>query len=382
MLALALLILSGPRLLAAGANNLASLALAPEWQAVQQAPTIPRCEAGRTPPAPGTLSGDPFLSLAARWDPTAPRVNLNLGRAAWLAGDCVGAWVFWERALEADPDDEMAALWLFWAAGARPEAVPPPLDGETLAGYTTQAGRRAGKVAPEAAKNWYELSLALAPGRETAEALARARQSAGDAEGARAVWQELAARLPETDADHWWARARAAEMEGEWDTAAQAYGQGASRASEPYEYWMRQGQAYGRLARPKASEGAYHRAIEACPTCLSPYLQLGHLWRAHDQPAGALNWYDEAARVAPRSASPPYYRAQALYEVGEGTLAIEALEQALDLHRGQPWRWVMQLGDWRLEGGDREGALAAYRQALEWAPGEAAIRERIEGGGD
>ena len=28
--------------------------------------------------------------------------------------------------------------------------------------------------------------------------------------------------------------------------------------------------------------------------------------------------------------------------------------------------------------GDRAGALAAYRQALEWQPGEAAIRERIE----
>ena len=48
------------------------------------------------------------------------------------------------------------------------------------------------------------------------------------------------------------------------------------------------------------------------------------------------------------------------------------------LHGGQPWRWALQLGDWRLELGDRAGALDAYRQAVRWQPGEAAIRERIE----
>jgi tetratricopeptide (TPR) repeat protein len=106
-------------------------------------------------------------------------------------------------------------------------------------------------------------------------------------------------------------------------------------------------------------------------------LALGHLWRREGQHAGALAWYAEAARIAPQSASPRYYRAQLLYAVGEPLQAVASLAQAVSLHSGKPWRWAVQLGDWRMEGGDREGALAAYRQALGWQPAEAAIEERI-----
>jgi Flp pilus assembly protein TadD len=44
------------------------------------------------------------------------------------------------------------------------------------------------------------------------------------------------------------------------------------------------------------------------------------------------------------------------------------------LYPGQPWDWAVQLGDWLAESGDREGALAAHRQALEWEGIEAKIR--------
>jgi predicted TPR repeat methyltransferase len=40
------------------------------------------------------------------------------------------------------------------------------------------------------------------------------------------------------------------------------------------------------------------------------------------------------------------------------------------LYPGQPW-------DWLAESGDREGALAAYRQALEWKPGDEGIAAKI-----
>jgi predicted negative regulator of RcsB-dependent stress response len=36
------------------------------------------------------------------------------------------------------------------------------------------------------------------------------------------------------------------------------------------------------------------------------------------------------------------------------------------------------LGDWLAESGDREGALAAYRQALEWKPGDEGIEAKIK----
>jgi predicted negative regulator of RcsB-dependent stress response len=36
------------------------------------------------------------------------------------------------------------------------------------------------------------------------------------------------------------------------------------------------------------------------------------------------------------------------------------------------------LGDWLAESGDREGALAVYRQALAWNPGDEGIEPKIK----
>jgi len=37
----------------------------------------------------------------------------------------------------------------------------------------------------------------------------------------------------------------------------------------------------------------------------------------------------------------------------------------------------VQLGDWLAEAGDKDGALAAYRQALAWKPGDEGIAAKI-----
>jgi tetratricopeptide (TPR) repeat protein len=140
---------------------------------------------------------------------------------------------------------------------------------------------------------------------------------------------------------------------------------------------MRQAAMHERLGQVREQEQAYHRAVEACPDCPAPYLGLGHLWQRQGQLEGALGWYTEAARRDPENASAPYHQAQALYEGGDAAAAVQALERALALHRDQPWQWAVQLGDWRRELGDGDGALDAYRQALEWQPGEQAIEERI-----
>jgi len=57
--------------------------------------------------------------------------------------------------------------------------------------------------------------------------------------------------------------------------------------------------------------------------------------------------------------------------------AVSWLQTAIGLYPGQPWNWAVQLGDWLAESGDREGALAAYRQALEWKPGDEGIAAKI-----
>ena len=41
----------------------------------------------------------------------------------------------------------------------------------------------------------------------------------------------------------------------------------------------------------------------------------------------------------------------------------------------------MQLGNWLAEAGDKEGALAAYHQALEWKPGDEGIVAKMKAPG-
>jgi nucleoside-diphosphate-sugar epimerase len=48
------------------------------------------------------------------------------------------------------------------------------------------------------------------------------------------------------------------------------------------------------------------------------------------------------------------------------------------LYKGQPWNWAVQLGDWLAESGDKEGALAAYCQALKWKPGDEGIEAKVK----
>ena len=58
--------------------------------------------------------------------------------------------------------------------------------------------------------------------------------------------------------------------------------------------------------------------------------------------------------------------------------AVSWLRTAIGLYKGQPWDWAVQLGDWLAESGDREGALAAYCQALEWKPGDEGIEAKAQ----
>jgi Flp pilus assembly protein TadD len=58
--------------------------------------------------------------------------------------------------------------------------------------------------------------------------------------------------------------------------------------------------------------------------------------------------------------------------------AVSWLRTAIGLYKGQPWDWAVQLGDWLAESGDKEGALAAYRQALEWKPGDEGIAAKVK----
>lgn len=374
VLLLALALLTAPGLLAAAANNAAAHALLVEWPAFDPLQGPPQCPQ----PAPSGRAAR-YAGWALALSPSFERALANAGRAAWLAGDCAAAAAHWQRALALAPGDETTAFWLYWAAGGDVERPAGTLSAETLARHAYLCGeqaRRAGLA--EVAAAWYERSLALQPGRAAASQLARFHQAAERPEQAILVWQRVAGALPGEDAERWWAAAQAAELAKDWAAAAAAYAAGAARAEAPYEFWMGEGRAWRRERQWDAAEAAFRQALEARPDITGPYLELGHVEYARPDYGAARAWYEQAQALAPENSGVLYYLAQSSYKLGEIPEAVQMLARAVDLNSGQPWRWAVQLGDWRLELGDRQGALAAYRQALGWQPDEEMVQARIE----
>jgi tetratricopeptide (TPR) repeat protein len=391
-----------PWLLAQGANNLASRVMAGEWEAVSQEEGPPQCQVWEVaPPAAAE-----YVAAALRWDPQSERARLNQGRAAWLAGDCAGAVANWELAREAAPGDEIAALWRVLGAGDGVGDRPEGRMARRLARYAHEMGRLGATLA------WYRLAFELDPGRETAGRLARRYEREGEVEEAVAVWQSVAAALGEDEAEHWWALAQTAELEGDPARAAWAYRQGVEVAPEPYEFWMAYGASLEGLGQWAEAEGGYRQAVAARPGTADAYMKLGDLRLLQGDDEGAVGWYREAraldgetnpfylvgvhyqeegddgraegwlaeaARLDPAEAGAHYALAQSLYRLGEDGPAAASLARAVALGGGKNrWKWAVQLGDWRLALGDRAGALAAYQEALALRPGEKRIEERID----
>lgn len=407
LLALALLLARAPHLLATGANNLAARALVSEWQEVSQQVDLPRCEKQLEHSMAAR-----YAMTALHWNPRYGRALVNQGRVAWLEGRCSEAWTGWEQALQATPTDQVTAFWLFWASGADTDELPNNLSAGMLVQAAYGAGWRAETAGAEsAAVAWYELSLDLNPTRETADRLARLYQQEDQLEEAIAAWQRVASALPRESPDHWWALGQAAELAQEWERAAWAYGQGIEVAEESYDFWIQQGVAFERLQQWKNATKAYHQALLARPDLAGAYLGLGHVHRKQQNYVEALDWYRRAEAAAPGQFGPVYhqgltyyflesntkaqsyleralaintdhaksnyYLSQTLYSSGDIEQAVVFMTQAVASYKGQPWQWAVQLGDWHLELGDREGAMAAYQQALEWRPGEEKIERRL-----
>jgi tetratricopeptide (TPR) repeat protein len=407
-----------PSLLAAGANSLATRALLPEWEGVSQGLGFPRCERGLEASA-----AEPYLAQALRWDPGSQRTLVNQGRVDWLTGTCDAAGESWAQALLVAPTDHVAAFWTLWASGGDPRDLPDPLRADALANYAFWTGRDARKKDTSAMRAWLQLALDLSPDREMGARVTGLYRN--NEKVAHALWERLAATLPEDEADHWWAIARMAELEEDPARAAWAYRQGVEVAADAYPFWMAYAATLEGLESWEEAEAAYGQALISRPDVVRPYLKLGDLRAGQGDFDGALAWYNEAQAVDetinpfylaamvhygegqdaqarawleealaldPEHAPSLYYMAQVLYRLGEKVQAVTFLERAV-LARprlwlwkrvwNQPphensWKWAMQLGDWRLELEDREGALAAYEQALGWQPGEASIQERIQ----
>ena len=394
------------------ANNLASIVLFSEWHKVAEDIGIPFCHKRLRMSA-----AEPYLFLARQWNPIYQRPALNQGRAAWLVGDCTQAQVYWEQALKMSPGDQIAAYWLFWVYGADNSNVPAPLTYQIIGQLGYFGGQRAeAAMETSAARDWYELSITLNPTKATGSRLTSLYRQIGQKEEAITAWRFIAEALPPNNADHWWALGQAGELTQDWEISAYAYGQGAKIADDPYIYWIRQGFSSERSQQLLVqAEQAYHQALIAKPWLPDAYLGLGHVRRRQQQYLDALIWYKQAEAIAPDDATPVYYQgfvyylhgdyeqarsiierallmdpdhiwanyylAQTLYQVEEKYNAVTYLARAIDLRPNQPeppWQWVLLLGDWRLELGDRQGAVEAYQKVLIWKPDDMSIEQKIE----
>ncbi len=406
-LVLILLALQGRHLAARFLTNLATLALLPRWQAAAQSPALPTCPEGSAS-SPAAL----WLDAALRLAPQDGRAWLQKGRALWLEGRCPEAVAAWRRALARNPRDAAAWLLLLQAA-PETDLRPDPAIAQGIANYALSRGDQARTAGEwEQALDWYDRAFVLLPNRAAAGRLEAVYLQLERKAEAIARWEALADLLPDADPDHWWARGRAAELAENWEAAAQAYGEGARRAAQPYDFRMRQGAAWERLKDWARAEAAYRQAVEARPDLPWPYLGMGHTLRARQDYTGALEWYRRAETLAPERVDPKYHigytyylqqdygtaegyfrqalainsqhpwsaywLAKSLYQQGEREEAIGWLRLAIEWHGKQPWVWAVELGDWLAGAGDKEGALAAYRQALQWRPGEEGVQKKIQ----
>ena len=325
---------------------------------------------------------------------------LIAARDAFYAGDCDEALAYWNRVLENDPQDQSAAVLQFLSSGLEERYIPGDTSPAKMSKLLFWLGQQAKKnQAQNQAQYWFDQSFAMYPSRLAADQLLAYQSQAGEQ---ALIWQRLADTLNEDDPDYWWAVGNYSELEKDWDQALKAYVEGAAIAPKPYQFLIRQGQIYAQMEDWHRAETVFLLANDQRPNQITPYLELGHIYLAQREFQNAKTWYGKALAhfpnnfsaifffglanydleensqagqyfqraldLKPGHAASAYYLAQTYNRNGESQKAIEFLEMAFNLQSEKPWRWLVELGDWREREEDLQGALAAYREALALQP--------------
>ncbi len=407
------MLLRTPALISTWLSNQGSLLFFKEQRSFPLS-VIPRCA-----PQLERFSAVVPFEQALRFNPRNQRAWLYLGRSAWLRGECAPAMSAWQQAIYLSPHDIMVQLEIAHAlyASGRTEQALAAYRAMWAAGYFYGRGQQAQKAGDlRAALTGYELSMAIAPTRQAADPLAVLYLTLmHDPQLAAATWRKLAAATGANQADHWWAIGQAAEIDKDWDTAVQAYQRAFPLEEDDYQLYVLYIQA-GNVSRYRQSyaeaEHYFELARATNPKSIWPYLYLGFMEQDRKHYDAALSWYWQAGQVDPQSESPKYYQAALLWSMGrkleardllaqadaqnpknayvklylglvaheQGDLAqaIEYLRQAIALYPGTPVDWMKLLGDWYIQAGHCADSMAAYRQALEWQPADAATLQQFE----
>lgn len=385
-----------PGLFATFINNLTGIFILSEWRGVVPEFGIPKCEIILLHP-----HAEKYLHFAIGLAPENRLTLINQGRIAWLKGDCASAKASWDLAQQIAPDDPIIAFWLFWANGVELFKISPIIGVDNLARYTDSTGwltEQGGAF--DAAISWYKLSFNLVPTQTLVERLSHLYIKTGYFDDAQIFWNHVLLILSPENSIYWWAKGQVAELNQEWALAAQAYGIGASLSETPFEYYNHQAEVSKQLGDWNQVEFAYRSAIRARPDVQWVYVEIGNVRYFLGDYNDAFSWYQQALTLSPKDpgvlyhlgetlyqqkhfsaaqiyfekvlvfdpkyAKANYFLAQCLYLDNQTEKAIGFLTIAVDVSNENPWQWAKQLGDWKLSAGDKEGALVAYKKALEW----------------
>jgi tetratricopeptide (TPR) repeat protein len=390
-------------LYAGALRNLAVLQLQPLWQAFSEPIVDPPCRKA------GEFSDLRQLILPSI-QAGNERARTHLGRALWLEGSCEEAIEAWKQAWTATQD--LTAAFELIRVGEY--AILSLEVRQTVAeSFYQQAIRLDLQGEKQQALPWFSRSFDLIPQHKSASKIAEFYRAAGDTAAARRVWEKLAEKTPAGNAEHWWAKAELYGMDQQWEAAARAYTEGARVSVEPYGFWMGAGSAWTNARQWDAALTAYERAYQENPaawTCI----MLGNVYRARQQYDEALKWYAEAQAKSPRDAEVYYRFGETYYVMGDYAHARIYLDQALQIDPDHflsmyyvariyydggnrdlaekwmldalariPWRdaraaWWIELGDWRLQWRDCDGARDANACAREGGAKEQTIQMKTK----
>ncbi len=261
-------------------------------------------------------------------------INLALTKEAKQAADL---------ALEHNPNNAEAALWLSRAAAKR---------GET--DEALQAAHLAAALDPED----------YAVRRQ----LARALQAAEDYDAALLEWQSLAAEDEAVNAADWLALAECAAQSGDFVAAVEASRQAITLDAENGAAYAQLGAAL--LAQGDGASAVQHleRAVELAPNLLDAWLGIAAQQRAVGQFEAALATLMQAQQRCAPNAQFAYDLGQTYVALDLNDEAIAALREALELsdsHTPSQLSQAIAVALGRLELAD--GQQARARQTLERA---------------
>jgi tetratricopeptide (TPR) repeat protein len=338
----------------------------------------------------------------------------NLGRIAWLEGDCEQSKASWERVINSIHQSQSVAFWMYWLDDkTTKDRVESIIGQEILANFNAGAGTRARSVdAVDTAILWYELAFELSPSSSVGESLVNLYKQKDQIDNAKnTLGQILELNIAKTE-DYWWARGQLAELNNDFKKAFEAYSEGAKTADDPFDFFIRQAKVLERLDDWEGAEIVYRKALEIRPDHILGYIGIGNIERRDQNYNQALIWYQKAYDLDSEDFFPIYLMGELFFEKGEFPQAMAyfedalvrypnhdkslyylalclnladkrgiakvTLERAIDNSEFNRWQWLVLLGDWFREDGDNLEALDAYLRAEKLNPEDPIISERID----